>query len=633
MAQPALTLAPFTWPPLTLTLARSFVTLCAAARVQPQVPMTAELPHAQPAPRSTRLDEALKDNAGKIIPAQWVVRTDQVHAEACAAFERGDALLMIGAQTSATSNFDLEYRQPAHPLGQGQVIGIQPLGRAVDASGQVHPQVCSCDKPWDPAAQPLRSDEIQVCRDCEGLDRHAVRLGAGVTFSQVNQGIAEVFSGDDHFEYVVPIDLTTVDIAQAGGVYATGAQGPSRFRISDVARSATLSDGQQLRHLSTPEDIEAHQGLWGMTGGVVELELRVYRRPKHRFGFFIPLTHNAGGNWIEQVAAVLALLREATELRLEDGEIRSGWSSGLLDGAEVVARETLELVAFTQLPAGNNRLTAQKILALMQERQRSGVARSRSDFGIYMTGSSRHAELDGFLEDVDSPLAKLLEYAEHRERFLHTDGIKTIIDDPRAFEEMRLLRESFADIARQHAKHRAPGQGKPFSESTDINCFIDPESARHMDMHELREQFRLILQPYYVYEMRIRDLTEVAAQNGVQLTMSRYGHLNPRSTNLHTRVTLHGPEDSLAVLVYQQVVQRARDNLLAVLRDLSVRFPTIRVEGGEKGKMTAEALELMSPAQRERVAQLLASADPRWQPHLKGQWARLVRAERQKLPG
>jgi hypothetical protein len=72
---------------------------------------------------------------------------------------------------------------------------------------------------------------------------------------------------------------------------------------------------------------------------------------------------------------------------------------------------------------------------------------------------------------------------------------------------------------------------------------------------------------------------------------------------------------------------------LAVLRDLSVRFPTIRVEGGEKGKMTAEALELMSPAQRERVAQLLASADPRWQPHLKGQWARLVRAERQKLPG
>lgn len=596
--------------------------------------MSAELPPAAAAPRSTRLDEALKDNAGKLIAASWVVRTDSVHAEACAAFGRGDAVLMIGAQTSATSNFDLEYRQPAHPLGQGQVIGIQPLGLSPDAAGRVHPAVLRA-APGDlaDAEPPLRSDGLQICLDRLGPDRHCVRLGAGVTFSQVNQGLAEVLGDDEQWEYVVPIDLTTVDVAQAGGVYATGAQGPSRFRIGDVARRVTLTDGVQLRQLTTAEDIEAHQGLWGMTGGVVELELRVFRRPKHRFGFFIPLSHNAGGNWIEQVAAVLALLREATELRLEDGEIRSGWAAGLLDGAEVVARETLELVAFTQLPAGNNRLTAQKILALMQERQRSGVAKSRSDFGIYMTGSSRHAELEGFLEDADSPLAKLLEYAEHRERFLHAEGIKTIIDDPRAFEEMRLLRESFADIARQHAKHRAPGQGKPFSESTDINCFIDPESARHMDMHELREQFRLILQPYYAYEMRIRDLTEVAAHNGVQLTMSRYGHLNPRSTNLHTRVTLHGPEDSLAVLVYQQVVQRARDNLLTVLRELSVRFPTIRVEGGEKGKMTAEALELMTPAQRQQVVALLADADPRWQPHLKGHWARLVRAERQNRQG
>lgn len=586
-------------------------------------------PLAAPSPRSIRLDEVFKDNSGKVIPARWVVRTNDVHGAAAQAIGRGDAVLMLGAQTSATSNFDVEYRQPAHPLGPGEVIGIQPQGQAADAEGNVATIVALGT---GPLPVPLRTDQIAIRHHSEGHDRHTLLLGAGITFAQANHALAQTFGEDEQFEHVVPIDLTTVDVAQAGGVYATGAQGPNRFRISDIACAVTLTDGQQLVHLKTPEAIEAHQGLWGMTGGVVELELRVFRRPRHRFGFFIPLTHNAGGNWIEQVAAVLALLRDATELRLEDGELRSGWANGLLDGAEVVARETLELVAFTQLPSGGNRLTAQKILALMQERQRSGTTRSRSDFGIYMTGNSRFSELEGFLEDASSPLAKLLEYADDRERFLHAEGIKTIIDDPRAFEEMRLLRESFADISRQHAKHRAPGQAKPFSESTDINCYIDPAAARQMDVDTLREQFRMILQPYYSYEMRIRDLTEVAAASGISLTMTRYGHLNPRSTNLHTRVTLHGPEDSLQLLVCQQVVLRARDNLLQVLKDLSLRHPTIRVEGGEKGKMTAEAYELMGEEQRQRVAAVLAQASPLWQPHLKGHWALAVR-EARRSPG
>ena len=590
-------------------------------------PPAAFQPQADPQ-RSTRLDDVFKDNSGKVIPARWVIRTDDVHGEATRAFARGDAVLMIGAQTSATSNFDVEYRQPAHPLGQGNVVGIQPLGLAADADGSV----ATIDVPaTGDLPAPLRTDQIALRRDSEGPDRHTLCMGAGVTFAQANQALAQGFADDRQFEYVVPIDLTTVDVAQAGGVYATGAQGPNRFRISDLARAVTLTDGQQLVRLTSQEAIQAHQGLWGMTGAVVDLEMRVFRRPRHRFGFFIPLTHNAGGNWIEQVAAVLALLRDATELRLEEGELRSGWANGLLDGAEVVARETLEIVAFTQLPSGANRLTAQKILALMQERQRSGTTRSRSDFGIYMTGNSRFSELEGFLEDESSPLAKLLEYADHSERFLHAEGIKTIIDDPRAFEEMRLLRESFADISRQHAKYRAPGQAKPFSESTDINCFIDPAAARQMDVDTLREQFRMILQPYYSYEMRIRDLTEVAAASGISLTMTRYGHLNPRSTNLHTRVTLHGPEDSLQLLVCQQVVQRARDNLLHVLKDLSLRHPTLRVEGGEKGKMTAEAYELMSEDQRLAVAATLALASPQWQPHLKGQWALAVKAARQQL--
>ncbi|MSQ84520.1 MAG: FAD-binding oxidoreductase [Myxococcales bacterium] len=598
----------------------------------PQSPRPHQGPAQLPPPRTTAIEEVLRDNAGKVISAQQAWRTDDIDAVATQAIANGDAVLMVGAQTSATSNFDLDYRRPPTPRHGKTVVVIQPRTLAVDSTGAVlatqSQQTVGLATLAGDSALPLRSDQLRIHLHREGADRHTITLGAGITFAQVNRALRELLGADEHADWCVPIDLTTVDIAQAGAVYATGAQGPSRFRISDVAKAVTLSDGRQLLRLSTQPDIAAHEGLWGMTGAVVQLELRVYRRPKHRFGFFIPLTRSSSGNWIDQVAAVLALLRQATDLRLDDGQMVSGWSNGLLDGAEVVARETLELVATTKLPTGTNRAVALKILALMHERERSGKLRSRSDFGIYLTGNSRFSELDAFLDDPTSPLAKLLEYAEHSEAFLHTEGMTTVIDDERGLEEMRLLREAFADISRQHAKHRQPGQGKPFSESTDINCFLDPQAALGMSVDELRENFRWILQPYYAYEMRIRDLAEVAKTYGATVTMTRYGHLNPRSTNLHTRVTVHAPQESIHAQVFQQVVQRARDNLLAVLKDLSVRRPAVRVQGGEKGKMTAEAWELMDQTQRDSVVELLARSNPQWQPHLKGHWADRVRQVR-----
>ncbi|MBM4342883.1 MAG: FAD-binding oxidoreductase [Deltaproteobacteria bacterium] len=578
-----------------------------------------------PGARTLQLHETLRDNAGRAVPARCVYRTDDIAATARACLGRGEAVMMVGSLTSATANFELEIWRP-HPAVAGHpVVGIQPMGLAVDASGDVLPTQAHLHGNPD---EVVRSDRIRLHMHREGPDRHTIQAGAGVTLAQINRALREFFGNDEHSDYCVPVDLTTVDSAQLGAVYATGAQGPSRFRTSDLARRVTVYDGRQLLRLEEPAEVRAHEGLWGMTGAVVDLELRVLRRPKHRFGFFIPLVRSASGNWIDQVAAVLALLRDATTLTVRDGTLSSGWANGLIDGAEVVARETLELVAHTRLPAGPNRQVAQRVLGLMQARERSGGFRSQSDFGLYLTGNSRFPELDGFLDDAHSPLARLLEYADHSERFLHADGMTTVIDDERGLEDMRLLREAFADIARQHAKHRDPGQGKPFSESTDINCCIDPAAAAAMDVDQLREQFRWILQPYYAYEMRIRDLAEVARAHGATVTMSRYGHLNPRSTNLHTRVTVHAPEGSIAAPVLVQVVQRARDNLINVLKELSERHATVRVEGGEKGKMTPEAWHLMTPAQRDEAVRLLAAADPAWQPHLKGNWARAVQTAR-----
>lgn len=590
----------------------------------PAIPRS-ETPGSHDAPRHTFIDERLKDNAGKVIPTNVIVRTDTIHMMAQAAIQQHRSIMMIGAQTSATNCFEMAYRRPADQTFSS-VVGIQAMTLAPDAEGNVPYEVTN--GPYHHPEKPVRSYGIRINRDRQGKDLHTITLGAGVTFSQANHALRESFGDDEYHDYFLPIDLTTIDIAHAGAVYATGAQGPSRFRISDIATSITLTDGKDLIKLTDPKDIEKHQGLWGMTGGVVELELQVFQRPKHRFGFFIPLTRSSDGSWIEQSSAVLALLKEATTLKLADGKITSEWNYGLVDGVEVVARETLELVATTELPSGDNRTAAKNILRLMDERQKDGTMNHRSDFGIYITGNSRFAELDGFLEDDESPLAKLLAYAERGEHFLHANGIRTIIANEKELEEMRLLRESFADIARQHGKYRKEGQAKPFSESTDINCFIDPDVGKTMSVYELREKFRLLLRPYYVYETKVRELAEQGRPLGVDVTMTRYGHLNPRSLNLHTRVTLHAPDESLHGQVYQQVIQRAREHLLEMLKHVSDIHPDIHVEGGEKGKMTPEAYELMTEDRRAAVIETLAAANPQWQPHLKGVWAARADAAR-----
>lgn len=576
-------------------------------------------------------DTPIKDNGGRALPLDIAFRTNSIHEAATAAIGKGTSVMMIGALTSATNNFGVDYRR--HSSDSLGLVGIQAATLAPNKNGDF--PFTSVDYLNDDEAalsdidrQHVLSNEIRLHQHREGEERHTITVGAGITFSQVNHVLKEAFGDNENFDYYVPIDLTTTDIAHAGAVYATGAQGPSRFRISDVARSITITDGTKRIKLTDPKDIEAHQGLWGMTGGVVEMELNVFRRPKHRFGFFIPLRSSNNDGWTQQASAVLALLKDATALSLTEGQIRSGWDNGLVDGVEVFSRDCLELVANTSLPSGTSRTTAKKILDLMGSRDKNGTKQTHSDLGIYITGNSRFSDIEGFLDDEESPLSRLVSYSEGKEQFLYADGIHTIVDDPSKLEEMRLLRESFADIARQDAKRQEAGQAKPFSESTDINCFIDPEIAAQMDPDELRAAYRSILQPYFSYEKHVQDLRTLAQSNGIDITMSRYGHLNPRSLNPHTRVTIHAPEDSIFTQIYQQVILRARENLLRVLMETSAAHPEIRVEGGEKGKMTNEAFDIMSTQQRMAVAEVLAQANPQFQPHLKGEWAKLVQEVR-----
>lgn len=570
--------------------------------------------------------DPIKDNGGKKVPANIVLRTNAIHETVSAAIDDGSSVMMIGALTSATNNFGVEYGRRQQHDSSENIVGIQSSTLAPDKNGNI--PYTSVDFPSD---DPVLSNEIRLNQNREGPELHTITIGSGITFTQVNQVLREAFGDDETYDYYVPIDLTTTDIAHAGAVYATGAQGPSRFRISDIARSITITNGEKRIKLSDPQRIEAHQGLWGMTGGIVEMELAVLRRPKNRFGFFVPLRSGGDGGWTAQAAAVLALLRDATTLDISDGHMRSQWKDGFVDGVEVVSRDSLELVAHTPFPSGTSRVAAKKILDLMSSREKKGSPQPRSDFGVYITGNSRFGDMDGFLDNEDSPLAKLVAYSEGREQFLYADGIRTIINNPSELEEMRLLRESFADIARQHAKHQAKGQQKPFSESTDVNCFIDPEITALMNPDELRAAYRKILQPYFAYESRVRDVAMMAAEQGIDVTMSRYGHLHPRSLNPHTRVTIHAPEDSIQAQIFQQIILRAREHLIHILIEIGEKNPEICVEGGEKGKMTAEAFEIMNERQRMAVAEILADANPQFQPHLKDRWVGMVDQARTEL--
>jgi len=601
--------------------------------------MTPALSQSQSAPGPLHSDiiynkiapgDSMKDNGGRPLPADVVLRTNAIHEAAAAVINNGSSVMLIGALTSATNNFGIDsMHQPQDALPK-HLVGIQAATLAPDIDGNF-PYDSVDYRTHTGGEREVLSNEIRLNQHREGTELHTITIGAGITFAQANHVLREAFGDDEHYDYCVPIDLTTIDIAHAGAVYATGAQGPSRFRISDIAKSVTITNGAERITLTDPQDIEAHQGLWGLTGGVVEMELRVFRRPKNRFGFFIPLCADTNGVWTPQAAAVIALLRDSTALSLSSGQIHSRWEGGIVDGIEVVSRDSLELVANTPLPSGTNRASAKKILNLMSSREKNGHMQARSDFGVYITGNSRYSELEGFLSDSQSPLTQLVEYSEGKDRFLYADGIRTIINNPSELEEMRLLRESFADIARQHAKHQEKGQAKPFSESTDINCFVDPEIAATMNPHELRMAYHRILSPYFAYESRIRDMASIAKTHGVDISLSRYGHLNPRSINPHTRVTVHAPEDSIHLQVYTQIILRAREHLVQVLMDTSRFHPEIHIEGGEKGKMTTEAFEIMTDNQRMAVTQILADANSQFQPHLKGKWASLVRNAREDL--
>lgn len=548
----------------------------------------------------TIIDEPIYDDAGNRIPCEFVISTDRMDQVVELLTEAGRSVFMVGARTSATGNFNPSGISRRESMSK--LIGIKAKSlNGIDnipysLADRQSPNVC-------------RSNEIIINKETR-----TVRVGSGVTITQLNSAIADEL-GDNFY---VPLDLTTTDIAHAGAVLATGAQGPGRFQAADLAVCVKLHDGQHLRIITQPDEIRDIQGKWGMTGAIIEQEFTIVERPSKRFALFVPLNGASESNWDECASQVLAMMHPALSTKIENGKIISDWDEGILDGAEVIAKNALDLVLSRDDFSGVHSKASQLLHSL---------ALSDSQRGILFTGYSVAAnwEVLSDLTGENSPISALMELSEEGCP-VNGHHMHAAVVNKGELEGFRILRESLAFAA------RANGRENIFSASTDINSRVNPEFARNSTPQQIQVRIRQLLEPYKLFGLKIDALAAEVKSYGIQISRQSYGHENTKYINEHSRVTVAaqgGVEPSKIENVLGQI-KLLRAQMLEALIALRNNEPDIfEVTGGEKGDVTNEAFDLATDDVRQKVATILASGPTNFQVQMPTKWRGIVLGHRE----
>lgn len=519
--------------------------------------------------------DQLRDNAGKILPCNYMIETADVHLAAQIAKELNMGIVMIGALTSATNNFPAP--NPNH--GFRGILAIKPRG--ITSEDELHST---------PSEEyiPNKSNQLSINRD-----KMTVTVGAGLSFGQVNKILASELGP----EYFVPVDLTTVDQAFAGAVFATGAMGPSRIRIHEITERVNITNGTEVKSL-TDDDVEKHEGLIGLDGGITEMELRILKKPAHRFGLSIALKNTLETAWTEKAAALLTALRAATNLHLGQSTLSSDWNKGFIDGLEIITKEDLELIIQT---------SASPEMRNEAARLTKELAAANSNYMIYLTANA--TENISKLSTDNSPNNPL--------NILMGLINEDIIGEPTAYEghhhleTMRQLRETIPDLARDQSRIKAKTTELSFSTSTDVNICINAEALPHLNPEEISAIFNTMLRPYYEYEQQIAALKTAATTKGVTIEMHRYGHLQPRSMDPHTRVTAKStPENEANFNEITNQIKALKEALNTALLQLPAIDPRIQTLHGEKGKISN--LKFLTPTVSQTTQQIIQNSDHHW---------------------
>ncbi len=498
----------------------------------------------------------LKDYAGKALPCNFKLETDNPHEAAKLALKLNLGIVFIGALTSATENFGSDKRQPEGLRG---VIAIKPKGISDNA------ELRSTD-PKEYIEN--KSNQLLINRDKLGTDMHTVTIGAGLTYDQVNKIIAKELGP----EYWVAVDITSIEEALVGAVYATGGQGPSGIKLSEIAIKINMTNGKEIKSLKTKEEIKEHEGLGGHEGGHTKLELKVLKRPVNRFGFRIILKNTTGHqDYSKNAAAILAKLAPYFNLKFDNGILSSAAGSDSVDGIEIMDKASIELVNKTR----QDSLTDQ----ILKE-----MTRANSEYCVYVTGNSTktfHQLCEDANDNILSTLGELEKIAEVIPVAGETAGSKDIAEN---LESMRILREAIPELAKRQVTH---SQTKPFSTSLDINFSIDKN--HQLNPTQLQSIYHEILRAFFDYEEHVMTyIGGIAKTKHSNIKMYRYGHLG---RDPHTRFTIWSNEKAPGEIVRQDEVQDVgaaisvfKRRLLTTLKELQDKHPEIQIHAGEKGK-------------------------------------------------
>lgn len=505
-------------------------------------------------------DKPLHDEMKSPLPVKYLLETDNIHAACRIAKQHGMKIVIIGALTSGTEAFG--------PKGvkydSTKIIAIRPK------SSNFKPIVStSLDTESRAKIETVKSNEVRILRDDSGKPT-GVRVGAGVIPDDLNTILAQE-------GLYVPVDLTTKNQVMLGSVLATGAMGPSRVRPHQIIRKAIISNGETLTVLEGV-DIAKIEGLLGINGAIVEMELDVYEVPKEQFGLMVPLNVTEDDptltDWPEKLAALLSHLEAATNLKLEDGKMRSDWEQGYINGIEIFTRSELEFVL-----AKSSNAEAKNLAQTLLER----LAEAGSKFLVSITGRSQKKIFD--LEDSPTnPFNKLFE--------LFGDGeIGEPMETSNRLSTVYTLREEIPALSKTEGNTPGSPDEIVFSTSTDINTTINPDFILTMKtltpdarIAKLQELYHLMFQPYLNYEEGLQFLASELANKGVKIIVRRYGHALPVNIDLHTRATAIGHKENTADFDYAvKQIKALKDKLTKALLGLRSN-PAIQVSHGEKGK-------------------------------------------------
>ena len=83
---------------------------------------------------------------------------------------------------------------------------------------------------------------------------------------------------------------------------------------------------------------------------------------------------------------------------------------------------------------------------------------------------------------------------------------------------------------------------------------------------------------------------EWAKKEGIQVITRRYGHMNPRNIDAHTRVTVKGSSENLVEFqIVTDFVKKFKAELLKQIKNLPQEDPRIITTHGEKGKIPGKS--------------------------------------------